>query len=68
MNHIMSFWLKLNFMVPFYGCGSNEPLRGDNLIFTTNFPEIIETHFTSEAWESEWTLKPPSGFELYQND
>ena len=36
-------------MVPFYGCGSNEPLRGDNLIFTTNFPEIIETHFISEA-------------------
>ena len=36
-------------MVPFYGSGSNEPLRGGNLIFTTNFLEILETQFTSEA-------------------
>ena len=41
------FWLKKNFMAPFYGWGSTasrlEPLRGGSLLFTTKFPEIPGT-------------------------
>ena len=36
-------------MAPFYGWGSTAsrlvPLRGVNLLFTTNFPDIPGTHF-----------------------
>ena len=43
------FFLKKNFMAPFYGWGSTasrlEPLRGGSLLFTTKFPEIPGTHF-----------------------
>ena len=36
-------------MAPFYGWGLTasrlQPLRGDSLLFTTQFPEIPGTHF-----------------------
>ena len=36
-------------MAPFYGWGSTvsrlEPLEGDSLLFTTNFPETPGAHF-----------------------
>ena len=41
------YFKKKNFMAPFHGWGSAasrlEPLRGDNLLFTTKFPEIPGT-------------------------
>ena len=45
--------------------GYVQPLRGDSLLFTIQFPEIPGTHFIdlSEGWKAELTLKPPSGFE-----
>ena len=40
---------KNNFMAPFYGWGSTAsrlvPLWGDNLPFTTKFPDIPGTYF-----------------------
>ena len=43
-------YLKKNFMVPFYGWGSNAPrlqaLRRGSLLFTIQFPEIPGTHYT----------------------
>ena len=40
---------KKNFMAPFYGWGSiasrPQPLRGDSLLFSIQFPEIRGTHF-----------------------
>ena len=37
-------------MAPFYGWGSTasrlQPLQGDSLLFTIQFPEIPGTHFT----------------------
>ena len=36
-------------MAPFYGWGSSasrlQPLRGDSVLFTIQFPEIPGTHF-----------------------
>ena len=41
--------LKKNFMATFHGCASTasrlEPLRGGNLLFTTKFLGIPDTHF-----------------------
>ena len=38
-------------MALFYGCGSTasklEPLRGGSLLFTTKFPDIPGTHYTT---------------------
>ena len=55
-------------MAPFYRWGSTAsrlvPLRGGNLLFTTNFREIRRTILsTSEGWKAEPSLEPPSGFE-----
>ena len=40
---------KKNKLPPFYGWGSYasrlEPVRGDSLLFTTKFPEILGPHF-----------------------
>ena len=45
----MTTFLKKNFMVPFYGCGSTasrlQPLRGASLLFTIQLPEIPGAHF-----------------------
>ena len=45
----MHAFKKKNFMAPFYGWGSTasrlQPLRGGNLLFTIQFPEIPGTHF-----------------------
>ena len=42
---------KKNLVAPFHGWGSTasrlEPLRGSNLLFTTKFPDILGTHFTT---------------------
>ena len=63
---------NLNFMAPFYAWGSTgsklEPLQGDSLLFTTNFPEIHGTHFIDlermKSWvdlgatQQFWTWEP----------
>ena len=47
---------------------ATEPLRGDGLLFTNQFPGFQEflvlNWSTSEGWKAELTLEPPSGFEL----
>ena len=42
---------------------TTEPLRGDNLLFTTKSLEIPGTQ-TSKGWKADSTLEPPSDFEL----
>ena len=46
---IPAFKRKKNFMAFFYGWGSTasklQPLRGGNLLFTIQLPEIPGTHF-----------------------
>ena len=41
-------------MAPFYGWDSTasrlQPLRGGSLLFTTQFPEILGTHFIDLGW------------------
>ena len=59
---------KKNFVAPFYRWGSTvsklEPLWGGNLLFTIKFLKISGIHLsTSEGWEAESTLEPPSGFD-----
>ena len=48
-NQQHKFFLKKNFMAPFYGWSSTasslEPPRGGSLLFATKFPEIPGTHF-----------------------
>ena len=56
-------------MTPFYGCGSTalrlQPLRGDSLLFTIQFPVISGAHFIDlkRIKGAESTLEPPNGFE-----
>ena len=57
-------------MAPFYGWGSTtltlEPLPGESLLFTTNFPEIPGTHFIDlRRMKAESPLESPSGFDQW---
>ena len=55
---------------PFLWMGFNclkaiEPLSGNSLLFTTQFPKVYGTHLTDPRRMKGWelTLEPPSGFE-----
>ena len=50
-------------MAPFYGWGSAEPLWGDSLLFTIQFPVVPATQMIGGGrWKAELILEPPSGF------
>ena len=61
------WFLKKNFMAPFYGCDSTasrlEPLRGSTLIFTSKFLEFPGTNFINLRKMKSWVdLEATQGF------
>ena len=47
----------------FSGLKAAEPLRGNSLLFTIKFPEILGTHLIDRGMKAESTLESPSGLE-----